>query len=778
VDEAVRIAVAIASALHYAHQHGIIHRDLKPENVLLQAGQPVIADFGIALAVSNAGGTRVTQTGLSLGTPQYMSPEQATGDHTLDGRTDIYSLGAVLYEMLIGEPPHTGQSVQAIVARVLTDRPRPVRSVRDTVPVQIEAAIDKALAKLPADRFTTPNEFAEALQGRVLLHRADATHAPRNTPARKAAWIASPLTWAAAFVLAAGVAVWGWLARPQPVPPPPVRFALALPSAARLETTSPVPLDISPDGRRIVYAGSSSAGRQLYVRTIDALEPQPLAGTNSAVSPVISPDGRWVAWTSIGRIRKTPLDGGASVDVTEVALSNNQGFDWLSNDELVVASPALGGISALWRVSAAGGRLRPFTRYDSASHEGIQRSPVAISDHGLVLYTSFRLGSPVGGRLAAARVADGSVKVLDLPIDRVLGLALGHVVYVTEDEVLMAAPFDAGAIRLTGPPVPLLQGVPANTAVLSKTSGTLVYTQGATRSAIVTVDDRGASSTLIAEPGRYAHPRLSPDGKRMAIDIISGSSSDIWTFDVSSGTPTRLTTGGQNDRPEWTADGQKVLYLSTNGGADNQYVIWSQAADGSAPAEVLYKGSYSLREVLLTRDGRALIYREDHPDSLRDIRLVSLDRKDAPTPLVATRFDELMPRISPDGRWLAYQSNESGQYEIYVRPFPQGGGRTTVSSGGGTEPLWSGDGRLFYRNGRDLIAATYSTTPSFTISSRRTLFNANYELHLFHPNYDVTPDGKRFIMIKPANEEAQVVVVVNWREELRQRLGLNPTQSR
>jgi serine/threonine-protein kinase len=766
VDEAVRIAVGIASALHYAHQHGVIHRDLKPENILLQAGQPVVADFGIALAVSNAGGTRVTQTGLSLGTPQYMSPEQATGDHTIDGRTDTYSLAAVLYEILTGEPPHTGNSVQAIIARVLTDRPRPVRLVRDTVPAHVEAAIEKALAKLPADRFSTPNEFAEALQGRVVLPAAAVGAAPAPAlRSRALGWVASPLPWAAAFIIAAGTGAWVWLSRPRIAPPPPIRFTLGLPADSRLESSSRTPLAIAPDGRRIVYAGVSAGGRQLYTRAIDDLEVRPLTGTSSAVSPDVSPDGRWVAWSFVGKLRKSPIDGGASIDIAPVA--NFQGHAWASNDELVVSAAVKGGIAVLWRVSAGGGSLRPFTRLDSASREGLQGSPVVLHQHGLVLYTSYRLGSLVG-RLGVARLDNGSSRILDVAVDRALGFALGHVIYVREDGTLMAVPFDPHALQTTGAPIPLLQGLQANASALSP-SGTLVYTQGATSSQVVSVDDRGVATTLIAERALYAHPRLSPDGRRLAIDISSGATTDVWTFDVASGTPTRLTTMNNNDRPEWTSDGRKLVYSSTRGGED--YSIWWQAADGSAPAEQLFRGPNATREVVLTPDGRSLIYREDNPDSLRDIRMTSLDKKDSPAPLVTTRFDELMPRLSPDGRWLAYQSNESGQYEIYVRPFPQGGGRITISNGGGTEPLWSRDGRLFYRHGRELVAATYSTIRAFAITARRVLFSANYELHLFHPNYDVTPDGKRFIMIKPGNEEAQIVVVVNWIEELRQRLG-------
>lgn len=505
----------------------------------------------------------------------------------------------------------------------------------------------------------------------------------------------------------------------------------------------------------------------MYTRFIDDLESRPIAGSGEAISPVISPDGRWIAWTGFNKLRKTPIDGGARVDIAD--LSRFEGYAWASNDEIILSSAAKGGIASLWRVSAAGGPLRELTRLDSAAREGVQAAPFVIREHGVVLYTSIRLGTLIG-RLGAARLANGESKIFEIAADRVLGFTLGHVIYLRDNGVLSAVPFDPRTLNVTGAPVPLLQGLRQDLASLSP-SGTLVYAQGSSSSEVMTVDERGVSSPLIVQKARYAHPRLSPDGSRLAIDVTSGGTTDIWTYDMATKTPTRLTTVSNNDRPEWTPDGKNLLYLSTRGGQD--YTIWWQAADGSAPGQQLYGGTKVAREAIFTPDARALIFREDHPDSLRDIRLLMLDRKDTTQPLVATRFDELMPRLSSDGKWLAYQSNESGQYEIYVRPFPSGGGRTTVSNGGGTEPIWSADRkRLFYRHGPELIAVTYSGTPGFAVTSRRTLFSENYELHAFHPNYDVTADGKRFIMVKPGDDESEIVVVVNWIEELRQRLGV------
>ena len=301
IDEAVRITVALASALDYAHRNGIIHRDLKPENILMQAGQPVIADFGIALAVRNAGGNRVTQTGLSLGTPQYMSPEQATGDREIDARTDIYSLGAVTYEMLTGEPPHTGSTAQAVIARVLTEKPRGVRVSRPNVPPHVEQAIEQALEKLPADRWETAQQFADALQGaRATRHTADSTVGrdgrTRAVARRGAPWVLAGLAIAAAVTLAV---------RPGYAPPPAVKFTIPFDPPGDDAGTA---LAISRDGRTIVYASETDGARQLVARSLGQLAARPITGTVGGSRPAISADGRWVAFaTADGKLSGCPL---------------------------------------------------------------------------------------------------------------------------------------------------------------------------------------------------------------------------------------------------------------------------------------------------------------------------------------------------------------------------------------------------------------------------------------------------------------------------------------
>jgi hypothetical protein len=376
IDEAVRIAVAVANALDYAHAHDIVHRDLKPENILLQAGQPVVADFGIALAVSKAGGNRITQTGLSLGTPEYMSPEQAAGDRVTDRRSDIYSLGAMTYEMLTGEPPHTGSTAQAIIARLLTDRPRSIRSSRPSVPEHVEAAVEHALEKLPADRFATAREFAEALQGRgapVLRTAAQ----PAVTVARRG-WkerLRDPIEVGLAAVALLALVAAALLRRQAPHADsiPAVRFALSTPDSLRAFDNYPWPAAISPRGDVLVYASTRGGTVRLLALRTDQLEARPIPGTEGGFQPLFSPDGRWVAFEQGTKEKKVRLDGSAPITIAEGGGAN--GADWSSADELIVG--ATGPAYGLSRVSTAGGELVQFTHPDSSQGEKQHVWPIA-----------------------------------------------------------------------------------------------------------------------------------------------------------------------------------------------------------------------------------------------------------------------------------------------------------------------------------------------------------------------------------------------------------------
>ncbi len=414
IEDALRIAVACANALDYAHGHGVIHRDLKPENILLQHGQPVVADFGIALAVSKAGGNRITQTGLSLGTPQYMSPEQATGDRVIDGRSDIYSLAAVTYEMLAGEPPHLGNTAQAIIARVLTDKPRPVRSSRSAVPEHVEAALDLALQKLPADRFATAREFAEALQGRGATLATTRVTAP-GAPAGAAGWRARLRDPMVLGLAAVAVASLGFAAtrlrRPEaPVPPPTVRFLFGGGDSTRAIQNYPWPAAISPDGSMLVFAVARPGLPTIfYLRRLNQVVPQPIPGTENGSQPLFSPDGQWLAFEADSKEKKVRLDGSAPVTIAAGGFDN--GADWSTRNELIVGST--GKSRGLSRVSVAGGELAALTQPDSAKGETDHLWPIATPDGRSVVFAVW------SGAIATARLA---ITSLDHPEVRPLNI--------------------------------------------------------------------------------------------------------------------------------------------------------------------------------------------------------------------------------------------------------------------------------------------------------------------------------------------------------------------
>jgi serine/threonine-protein kinase len=733
-----------------------------------------VADFGIALAVQSAGGARMTQTGLSLGTPQYMSPEQAMGERAIEGRSDIYALGAVTYEMLTGDPPFTGSSVQAIVAKVLSERPTPLRMLRDTVPVQVEQAVLTALAKLPADRFGSAAEFAAALAGERFSTVNTAAVAPVGGPALARARRTSTLLVGVALA-AIVLAVWGWT-RSTPAPEGVGVHRLEFTAYGELPFAFPIlssvaALAISPDGDRVVYSARGPNGWALAVRNLDQLSARVLPGTEGGLYPEFSPDGRWIAFESSGTLKKIMVDGSALTTITALGPSGSGGITWISNDEIVYALRALSASPGLLKVSASGGEPTVFSRSDSSTGERFQLSPRAINGGEVVLYTSTR-GSALLLGIGAVNARTGESKVLPgLNGSRALGMMDDMIVYVRADGALMAAPFDAR--RLTaGTPIQVGDSVAArnwDAAAALSANGSLVYQQGGAASQLVRVTPGGAATVLVDSVRPYQHPRYSPDGNRVAFGVSGGVGLDIWTIDLGSGALERLTSGGGNDRPEWSTDGTRVAYSSAR---DQPQSIRWQPADGSAEATKLQGHPDPIREGAFTPDGKAVLFRTDHPTNSRDIWMRSFTGDTTPVPLLAGPSDEKQPRASPDSHWLAYVSNESGREEVYVKALTPGGGRVPVSAGGGGEPLWAPTGlRLFYRAGDQVVEATIATTPSLRVSGRRVLFSGPYGTDVFHPNYDVAPDGKSFLMVRPVDQSRGLVMVINWARELRRRIG-------
>ena len=778
LEDAIRIATAVASALDYAHRHGVIHRDLKPENILMHEGQPLVADFGIALAVSKAGGNRITQTGLSLGTPQYMSPEQATGDRAIDARTDLYSLGALTYEMLTGEPPHVGSTSQAIIARVLTEKPRSIRASRPSVPEQVSVAVHRALEKLPADRWSSAKEFADALAGKSVV-----APAPREPQAPSAESIGGasgrrarrrdPIVLALALLALGGLGVgaWQWIVAHREEPGIAVRIPLAFAAFEQVTdffaATSSVA--ISADGRLVAYVGQAKTdpgGRMIFVHRLDEGDTKEVRGSSQPGNPFFSPDGRWIGFYSAGELKKVPVEGGTPTTLVRVP-GTFWGATWTLTSDIVFASNG-----KLFVVPATGGTPRLFADADSADGL-VARWPHVLADGKTVLYargpvTSFASKS----RVAVTAVDERSSTVLELPGTSPLGVLDGQLIFASATGALLSAPFDSRRRRITGTSAQVIEAVGFNaTAGIAKASlsesGSLAYQPRATTSHPVLVAPGAAERTLIKEAKSYSNPRFSPDGKLIAVGVTSGASTDVWIYNLLAGTFSRLTSGGTvNGYPEWSPDGRRVIFRSDR---ELGSALWWQRTDGTGPAELLLRSvAGDIWEGLLSPDGRSLVYRLGSQGDA-DIWYRRLAGDTTPHSIASTPSNEWAPRISPDGRWVAYSSNESGAPQVYVRPLPGPGARVQASVETGETPVWSRDGhRLYWVYARRLLAATVTPGPAFAVSPPQTIFESDY---LFgtrtHANYDVSPDGKQFLFLKPVGDEPQVMVIHDWKYELR-----------
>ncbi len=780
IDEAVEVTKAIASALDYAHRHEVIHRDIKPENILMLDGQAMVADFGIALAVSHAGGTRLTETGLSIGTPHYMSPEQAMGDRELDARSDVYSLGAMLYEMLAGDPPYTGSTAQAIVAKVITEKAPPVTTHRDTVPPHVAATIAKALSKLPADRFSSAAQFAEALTNPSFTLPTGAGTATLAADARSIpVW--QRYAWPAAAAVFAAFALWGWL-RPDP-PPKVTRYGLQFPADQELLDGLQSAFALAPDASWIVYVGPGDEDGQLWVKQRDQYRATPLAGTAGASTPVVSPDALWIAFIVDGELKKVPAGGGSAITLTDSVQMNVRSAAWLDDGTIVFVDTG-------WRLSRVPGVGGPMEHVVSVEGRFLTQLVGLPGGRG-VLFTACSARCDTAQEGWVLDLRSGEARMLMPDVAKAWYVATGHLVYVRADGGMFAVPFDLGSLEMRGAPVPVLDGVKVDQGMVPDValsrSGTLLLMEGEGRGGFAVSEavwvDRDGSVTPIDPEWTFsafgnAGWALSPDDTRLAIKLSTGAGEDIWVKELERGPLSRLTFDEEPDvRPRWTPDGRWVSFRSTRSG---EGALYRKRADGTGAVELVLQWDRPIWEGVWSPDGTWLLLRTGGvagSSGGRDISAMRVGVDSVPTPLVASNFDERAIALSPDGKWLAYESDETGRDEVYVRPFPNvNEGKWQVSTGGGHSPLWAHSGReLFYLNVREeMTVAEIVTTPGFRVGERRVLFpvGPEYTVSTNYTSFDITSDDQRFLMVRSVGAEDEsarstLIVVENWFEELK-----------
>ena len=782
VDQALKYAAQICDALDAAHKKGITHRDLKPANILVTKTGIKLLDFGLAKlgmpgpAIQASDGTMtmaLTGKGEILGTFQYMSPEQVTGQDA-DPRSDIFSFGLVLYEMLTGKRAFEGSSPASVIAAIME---RPAPSIADVAPAALDRVLQKCLAKDPDTRWQSARYLKDELEW-IASSSGEAIASSTQSPSRF-----GRLPWIAAVVLggiAVGLGIVAYRAtRPAPLKPL-VRLDVDLGAEVSLSSQAGADTILSPDGTRLVYA---SQGR-LFTRRLDQPKATELAGTDGAFAPFFSPDGQWLAFFTTGKLEKISMEGGSPVPLCDIT-GYGRGGSWGEDGNIIASLFDTRGLSM---IPSFGGAPTPVT--ELAQGEATHRWPQILPGGKAVLFTSHTAITGFdGANIEVMTLADHHRKTLQrggtfgryLPASN----GNGYLVYINKG-TLFALPFDPDKLEVRGMPSPVLEEVAYTPTGGSaqfdfSRNGTLVYRSGgATQDNLVTVqwlDASGKTQPLLSKPGGYERPRLSPDGERLALD----DGSDIWVYEARRDTMTRLTFGaGRSIAPVWSRDGRYIAFNGPGG------IFWVRP-DGSAKPQLLLADKIQAVPFSFAPDGKRLAYNEVNPATAYDLATVTVEsdvaglRAGKPETFLKTSADERHPAFSSDGRWLAYTSSESGRYEVYVRAFPDKGGKWQISNAGGAYPIWSSNGReLFFRSEDNrIMVATYAAKTDSFVPNRPRVWSdirlANFGA-IGVSNYDVAPDGKHIAALIPVESpEAQqtqshVIFLENFSDELQRKV--------
>ena len=807
MTEAFAIARQIADALEAAHEAGVMHRDLKPANIkvrpdgtvkvldfgLAKALDPVAQGFGPANATNSPTMTSPAMTGMGviLGTAAYMSPEQAKGK-PVDKRSDIWAFGCVLYEMLTGQRAFAGEDVSDTLAFIITKEPDWTALPANT-PWTIRKLLRRCLEK---DRKRRLRDIGDARMEIEELPAIDAvTGAPlANADVRGAGW-SRALPWTVAVgalaVAMAVVALWApW--RNVPAPPAPVRLEATLGADASLVTDQGAAAVLSPDGAVLAFVAQkgTSAKSQVYVRRLDQLQATPLAGTDGARNPFFSPDGQWIAFFADAKLKKILVTGGAAVMLCDAV--NGRGGNW-ADDGTIAFSPSSGGGTSVWRVSSAGGKPEPVTTVveGDANH----RWPQVLPAGKAVLYTTqgVQLGFDAAS-IVVQPLPNGPRKIL-LRGGYFYGryLPSGHLVYMHES-TLFAAPFDLNRLELAGPPVPVVDGVTVNRLTGAQfavaDNGALVYFQGQgadeVEAPISWMDRQGRVTSLRAMLANWTNPLFAPDGRQLAMDIDDGRQTDVWVYHWMRDTLSRLTLDpARDEEPVWTPDGRRIVFGSSRA-VNNVLNLYWQRADGTGEVQRLTDSKNTQYPSSWHPSGKFLAFQELNRQTNVDLMILPMEGDEAsgwkpgkPTVFLNSPFNEREPMFSPDGRWLAYCSNESGRFEVYVRPFPGPGGKWQISTGGGANPTWSRTRHeLFYGTPDQRIMVVPYTVEgdSFRAEKPRLWSEGRYSARTSRPSalrsFDLHPDGDRFALAaapdtQTAAKQDKLVFIFNFFDELR-----------